>query len=107
MPAQQRRASGEPQRLATNGATDQHDHTSGKEARMNYYDTLIEVADNCPAIEAQVPGERAGKKTKAVVEYELLVKHAYRYTEADIAFRVFAILHDIPKGIWPTQREKF
>jgi hypothetical protein len=42
---------------------------------MNYHDTLIEVADDCPATKGQVPQARGGKKTKAVVEYELLVKH--------------------------------
>jgi hypothetical protein len=74
---------------------------------MNYYDTLIEVADDCLATEAQVPQTRGGKKTKAVVEYELLVKHPYTYTEEDIAFEVYAVLHDIPKGKRPTEREKF
>jgi Family of unknown function (DUF6157) len=61
---------------------------------MNYYDTLIEVADDCPATEAQVPQTRGGKKTKGVVEYELLVKHPYTYTEEDVAFEVYAVLHD-------------
>jgi Family of unknown function (DUF6157) len=54
---------------------------------MNYYATLIEVADDCPAKEAQVPQARGAKKTKPVVEYELLVKHPYKYTEEDIALR--------------------
>jgi hypothetical protein len=74
---------------------------------MNYYDTLIEVAADCPATEGQVPQARGGKKTKAVVEYELLVKHPYTYTEEDIAFEVYAVLHDIPKASWPKEREKF
>jgi hypothetical protein len=74
---------------------------------MNYYDTLIEVADDCPATEGQVPQPRSGKKTKAVVEYELLVKHPYTYTEEDIAFEVYAILHDTPKASRPKEREKF
>ena len=74
---------------------------------MNYNDTLIEVADDCPATEAQVPQTRGGKKTKAVVEYELLVKHPYTYTEEDIAFEVYAVLLDIPKGKRPTERKKF
>jgi hypothetical protein len=74
---------------------------------MNYYDTLIEVADDCPATEGQVPQARSGKKTKAVVEYELLVKHPYTYTEEDIAFEVHAVLHDISKASWPKEREKF
>jgi hypothetical protein len=74
---------------------------------MNYDDTLIEVAADCPATEGQVPQARGGKKTKAVVEYELLVKHPYTYTEEDIAFEVYAVLHDIPKASWPKEREKF
>ena len=65
---------------------------------MNYYDTLIEIADDCPAVKGQVPQARGGTKTKAVVEYELLVKHPYTYTEEDIAFEVYAVLHDIPEG---------
>jgi len=68
---------------------------------------LIEVAEDCPVREAQVPQARGAKKTKAVVEYELLVKHPYKYTEEDIAFEMYAVLHDIPKAIWPTERKKF
>jgi Family of unknown function (DUF6157) len=74
---------------------------------MNYYDTLIEVADDCPVSEAQVPQARGAKKTKAVAEYEVLVNHPYEYTEEDIAFETYAVLHDIPKAIWPTERKKF
>ena len=74
---------------------------------MNYYDTLIEVADDCPATRGQPPQARGGKKTKAVVEYELLVKHPYTYTEEEIAFDVYAVLHDIPKAGWAKEREKF
>ena len=74
---------------------------------MNYYDTLIEVADDCTATEGRVPQARGGKKTKAVVEYELLVKHPYTYTEEDIAFEVYAVLNDIPTARRPREREKF
>ncbi len=70
---------------------------------MNYYDTLVEVADDCPVSAAQVPQARGGKKTKAVVEYELLVEHPYTYTEEDIAFEVYAV---IPKAKWATERKK-
>jgi hypothetical protein len=77
------------------------------EESMNYYDTLIEVADDCPVTEAQVPQTRGAKKTKAVVEYELLVERPYKYTEEDIAFETYAVLHDIPKAIWSRERKKF
>jgi hypothetical protein len=72
---------------------------------VNYYDTLIEVADDCPATKGQVPQARGGRRTKAVVEYELLVEHPY--TEEDIAYEVYAFLHDIPKASWSKEREKF
>jgi hypothetical protein len=74
---------------------------------MNYYDTLIEVADDCPVAEAQAPRARGAKKTKALVEYELLVNRPYKYTEEDIAFDVYAILHEIPKAIWLEERKQF
>jgi hypothetical protein len=42
-----------------------------------------------------------------VVEYGLLVEHPYTCTEEDIAFEVYAVLHEIPKASWPKEREKF
>jgi Family of unknown function (DUF6157) len=79
----------------------------GELCGVNYFDTLIEIADDCPASRAQVPQARGGKKTKAVVEYELLVEHPYTYSEEDIAFETHAVLHRIPKAIWPTERKRF
>jgi hypothetical protein len=74
---------------------------------MNYRDALVQVADDSPATVAQVPTPRGGRKTKAVVEYELLAKHPYTYTEEEIAFEVYAVLHDISEASRPTQRKKF
>ena len=74
---------------------------------MNYSDTLIEVADDCPVTEAQVPRARGAKKTKALVEYELVVSRPYKYTEEDIAFDVYAVLHEIPKAIWLEELKQF
>jgi hypothetical protein len=48
-----------------------------------------------------VPQARGAKRTKAVVEYELLVKRPYKYSEEDIAFETYAVLHDIPKPSGP------
>jgi hypothetical protein len=73
---------------------------------MNYYDTLVEVAADCPVSAAEVPQARGGKKTKAVVEYELLVENPYTYTEEEIAFEVYAVLHAM-KANWLNERKKF
>jgi len=74
---------------------------------VNYHDTLIEVAEDCPATEAQVPKARGSKPTKAVVEYELLATHPYTYTEQDIAFEVYATLHDISATDRAARRKQF
>jgi hypothetical protein len=74
---------------------------------MNYHNALIEVAEDSPAAVARVPQAQGGRKTKAVIEYELLAKHPYTYTEEDIAFEVHANLHDIPTADRPEERMKF
>lgn len=74
---------------------------------MNYYDTLIEIADHCPATKAEVPQAKGGKKTKAVLEYEMIANHPYIYTGEDLAFEIYAVLHHIPKAMWPQERQTF
>ena len=55
---------------------------------MSYTDTLILVADDCPATTGVVPPERGGKKSVLAIEYELLSRNPYRYTEGDLLFEV-------------------
>jgi hypothetical protein len=74
---------------------------------MNYYDTFIEVADDCPAASAQVPQVKDGHKTKPVLEYEMIANHPYQYTEEDVAFQTYALMHDMPKANWPKERQEF
>ena len=74
---------------------------------MNYYNTLIEIAEDSPATKAEVPKPKGGKKTKPVIEYEMIANHPYEYTEEDIAFETYAVLHNIPKAIWPKERQTF
>jgi uncharacterized protein DUF6157 len=74
---------------------------------VNYYDTLIEIADDCPATKAEVPQAKGGKKTKAVLEYEMIANHPYIYTEEDLAFEIYAVLHHIAKAMWPKERQTF
>ena len=74
---------------------------------MNYYNTLIEIAEDSPATKAEVPKPKGGKKTKPVIEYEMIANHPYEYTEEDIAFETYAVLHNIPKAIWPKERRTF
>ena len=69
-------------------------------------DTFIEVADDCPAVHAQVPLARGDRPTKAATEYELIAGEPYTLTEEDVAFRTRVVMRDIPEADWPAERER-
>jgi hypothetical protein len=53
---------------------------------LNYYDTLIAVADDCPVGSAVVPVPRAGKRTVAVVQFEMIDADPGGLTQEDVLF---------------------
>jgi hypothetical protein len=55
---------------------------------MNYVNTFIQVAPDTSAKEATVPVPKAGKKSIAVLEYELISKKPYTYTQEEVQFAV-------------------
>ena len=58
---------------------------------MNYYDTFILVADDCPAEEGIVPTVKEGKsKPIHAIQYSLISENPYKLTQEDILFMVYA-----------------
>ena len=52
---------------------------------MNYQNTLIAVASDCPAVEATAPPPHRGNKASvAEIQFELISKKPYHYTQEDI-----------------------
>lgn len=51
----------------------------------NYYDTFIEVAEDCPVEKAEVPPVK-GPKSAAQIEYEMLINSPYKYTSDDVLY---------------------
>lgn len=72
-----------------------------------YYNTFIEVAEDCPVTVSEIPPTKGEKKTKANLEYELIAGQPYHHTGEDIAFLVHAMYNEIPKGQWGAERVKF
>ncbi len=64
---------------------------------MSYTNTFIEAADDCPEATGIVPPVRGDKPSVAVLEYELLSKHPYKYTHEDLLF----IVHVTRLGLTP------
>ena len=57
---------------------------------MNYFNTFISVSPDTSASVAVVPPERAGKKTIALLEYELIAAEPYTLTQEEVQFAVHA-----------------
>jgi len=55
----------------------------------NYYQTLIAVADDCPVSKSVIPEDRGGKKTVAVLHYEMLADKPYAHTQEDVQFNTW------------------
>lgn len=72
----------------------------------NYYNTFIEVAEDCAVDAAEAPPQRKNK-TAATIQYELISAHPYKYTSDDVLFEVFATKNEIPDEERPAARQAF
>lgn len=48
---------------------------------MNYYETFIAVAEDCPVKVAEIPKAKNGGKTVPVLQYEMITNNPYQYTQ--------------------------
>ena len=73
----------------------------------NYVSTFIQVAEDCPVLEAEVPPVGPRGKTVAVLQHELLAGLPYEVTSVDLLFQVHVLRNGIPESAQPTAREAF
>ncbi len=64
----------------------------------NYYNTFIEVAEDCPVDKAKIPLLRGDKKTIARMQYEMIFEHPYHFTFDDVIFRTHTVRKNIPQS---------
>lgn len=73
----------------------------------NYYDTFIEIADDCPVTSGEIPSIKGDNKTVAYLQFDLISKHPYQFTSDDVFFQVFADRNDLTENEYKEAREKF
>ena len=73
----------------------------------NYFNTLIEVAEDCPATEGEMPPVKGDKKSVANWQFDLLYEQPYEFTSDDILFTVFAERKEIAKRDRKEERENY
>lgn len=74
---------------------------------MNYYNTFIEVAEDCPAQAAEIPPSKGGAKTAPVLQYEMISDHPYKYTQEDVLFEIYALRNQVPEAVRDEARDAF
>lgn len=73
----------------------------------NYYDTFIEIADDCPVANGEVPPVKGDNKTVANMQFEMIIKNPYKYTSDDVLFQVFAHKNDLTEAEYEEARKQF
>jgi Family of unknown function (DUF6157) len=73
----------------------------------NYTDTFIEIADDCPTLQGEMPPVKLDAKTVANIQFEMISKHPYKFTSDDVLFQVFADRNDLIKSEYKEARAAF
>ena len=73
----------------------------------NYFDTFIEVADDCPAVTSQIPPVNANAPSVATIQFELISQHPYGFTSDEIIFHVYAIKNDLATSDYAIAKKEF
>ncbi|MEZ4776365.1 MAG: DUF6157 family protein [Bacteroidia bacterium] len=73
----------------------------------NYFNTFIEIAEDSPVKEGNMPPLKGEKKSVANLQFDMLYENPYQYTSDDVLFSTFAQRKDIPQGELEEQRQHF
>jgi hypothetical protein len=64
---------------------------------LNYYQTLIAVADDSPVTASEVPTARGSKPSVATMQFDMLHEHPYEHTQEDVLFEVWLGRQELPR----------
>lgn len=62
----------------------------------NYFNTFIQVADDCPARSAEVPPRKPEGPTVAQLQFDLLYDNPYTFSSDEVLFQVHAQRQAVP-----------
>ena len=74
---------------------------------VDYQDTFIAVAPDCPVSQGTAPPRHPSRVSVAAEQYRLVSENPYRYTSADVLFEVHADREGIPDEERPAARAAF
>lgn len=73
----------------------------------NYYNTFIEVAEDCPEEKGLVPPIKGNKLSVANLQFEMISQQPYHYTSDEVLFQVYALRKDLIQREYPEAKAQF
>lgn len=73
----------------------------------NYFNTFIEIAEDCPIKAGEMPPIKGEKRTVANLQFEKLYENPYKYDSDQVLFDIYAIRKEFTKGEMDEQRDHF
>lgn len=73
----------------------------------NYFNTFIEIAEDSPHKEGEIPPLKGEKQSIANLQFDMIVKNPYKYTSDEVLFAIHAIRKGFHAGEMDEQREHF
>jgi hypothetical protein len=73
----------------------------------NYYNTFIEIAEDCKVTQGEMPPLTKDKKTIALLQFEMLYENPYKYTSDEVLFSVFALKKEFDKNELAEQKAHY
>ncbi|QKZ14325.1 DUF6157 family protein [Spirosoma sp. KUDC1026] len=73
----------------------------------NYINTFIEVADDSPALQGEIPPRKDGTLSIATRQFDLIRENPYQFTSDDVLFAIHAQKNDLADSEHPEARQQF
>lgn len=72
----------------------------------NYKDTFIEIAEDCPVSESEIPPVKRNR-TLAEIQYDMISKNPYKFSSDDVMFECYVQKNDITETEKMAARKQF
>ena len=71
----------------------------------NYFNTFIEIAEDCPLSQAEVPPQKGEDKSVANLQFEMIMSNPYKFTSDEVIFGIYALRNGLSNS--PYERASF
>lgn len=73
----------------------------------NYFNTFIEIAEDCKFSQGEMPPLKGEKKSIANLQFEMVYENPYKFTSDEVLFGVFAVRKEFNPSEMEEERQHY